>query len=261
MGALVFDAQPGCSLLNASACAQAAVLAYSDESAIDAGARALGFDRVRPFRRSANYAAVLVREDVIVVAFRGTDDWGDWLTNLNVLFKKSPLGYVHRGFMKATESFWPELAGYVREARTRDQAVWVTGHSLGGALAVLTSIKLYLEEAIPIAGLYTFGQPPVGTTGFGSRFTERCSFGLYRFVNHTDAVSDVPILGREHMGTVRYFDVSGKLWEGTPPFKVALMDHVRAPHLHGGRSQFLAHSIAKYAELIAGELTGQSPRG
>lgn len=261
MGALVFDAQPGCSLLNASACAQAAVLAYSDESAIDAGARALGFDRVRPFRRGANYAAVLVREDVIVVAFRGTDNWGDWLTNLNVLFKKSPLGYVHRGFMKATESFWPELAGYVREARTRDQAVWMTGHSLGGALAVLASIKLYLEEGIPIAGLYTFGQPPVGTTGFGSRFTERCSFGLYRFVNHTDAVSDVPILGREHMGAVRYFDVSGKLWEGNPPFKVALMDHVRAPHLHGGRSQFLAHSIAKYAELIAGQLTGKSPRG
>lgn len=261
MGTLVFDAQPGCSLVNASACAQAAVLAYNDENTIEERARAVGFDRARPFRRGTNYAAVLSREDVIVVAFRGTDDWGDWLTNLNVLFKKSPLGYVHRGFLRATESFWPELAGCVRETRTSQQAVWVTGHSLGGALAVLASVKLSLEDGIPIVGLYTFGQPPVGTTGFGSRFAERCSYGLYRFVNHTDAVSDVPILGREHMGTVRYFDVSGKLWEGDPPWKVALMDHVRAPHLHGGRSQFLAHSMAQYAELIAGELTGKSPRG
>ena len=248
-------------MLNASACAQAAVLAYSDEAAIEEGARALGFDRVRPFRRGANYAAVLVREDVIVVAFRGTDDWGDWLTNLNVLFKKSPLGYVHRGFMKATESFWPEIAAYVREARTRDQTVWVTGHSLGGALAVLASIKLYVEDGIPIAGLYTFGQPPVGTLGFGSRFTDRCSFGLHRFVNHTHAVSDVPILGREHMGTVRYFDVSGKLWEGRPPWKVAMMDHWRAPQKFGGLSQFLAHSMATYVELIAGQLTNTSSRG
>ena len=239
------------SLVNSLACARTSLLAYGDAATVDSTATAWGFESACAFARQPNYGIVLCGRELIVVAFRGTDEWADWLTNLNVLFKRSPLGFVHRGFMKATDSFWPDLARHVVERRDHDQRVWITGHSLGGALALLAATKLFVENNVPIAGLYTFGQPPVGTGAFCSKFEEQRPFPMFRFINHTDAVSDLPILFRDHVGEVRYFDTSGALWEGEPPWRVSALDHMRAPTKYGGLSQFMAHSMKNYVELLA----------
>ena len=190
--------------------------------------------------------------EMILIAFRGTDRLNDWLTNLNIFYKRSPFGFVHCGFMKAVASFWPDLMQHILEIRNNDQLIWFTGHSLGGALAVLASIKVYFENGLQIAGSYTFGQPRVGTVSFCLNFDKQCPYRLYRFVNHTDAVSDAPMITLlEHVGAVRYFDTAGALWEGEPPWRVSLADHWRAPRLHGGLSQFGAHSMKNYVDLIA----------
>lgn len=243
------------SLVNSLACARASLLAYSDAATIRETATDWGFKSATDFTKEPNYCIVLCNREIILIAFRGTDQWADWLTNLNVFFKRSSLGLVHRGFMNATVSFWPDLARHILEVRDNTQHIWITGHSLGGALALLASIKLFFENKLPIAGLYTFGQPPVGTASFCARFEKQCPFRLYRFVNHTDAVSDVPILFREHVGNVRYFDTSGVLWEGEPPWRVNLLDHMRAPAKYGGLSQFLAHSMKNYVELLASQVS------
>lgn len=243
------------SLVNALACARTSLLAYSDVETVGKTATAWGFKSAKAFTRGPNYGIVLCNRDIILIAFRGTDQWADWLTNLSVFFKRSPLGFVHRGFMQATASFWPELARQILEVRDNDQSIWITGHSLGGALALLASTKLFIENKLPIAGLYTFGQPPVGTGTFCSRFKTQCPFRYYRFVNHTDAVSDLPIMFREHVGDVIYFDTSGAMWKGEPPWSVSLLDHVRAPAKYGGLSQFLAHSMKVYVELIGARVS------
>ena len=36
--------------------------------------------------------------------------------------------------------------------------VYVTGHSLGAAIAMVAAYELQYEEHIPVAGVYTFGQ-------------------------------------------------------------------------------------------------------
>lgn len=153
--------------------------------------------------------------------------------------------------MKATELFWPELPQKISEFCDRDQTVWITGHSLGGALAALAAAKLLVEHKLELAGLYTFGQPPVGTIRFCSRFEKQFPNRFFRFVNHTDAVSGAPIFFRAHVGEVRYFDTSGALWEGAPPRRVRVLDHMRAPAKFGGLSQFTAHSMNNYVELLA----------
>jgi triacylglycerol lipase len=222
------------SLINSLACARASLLAYSDDAMVTATASDWGFDSAKPFTKDSNYVIVLCNREIILVAFRGTDRLNDWLTNLNVLYKRSSLGFVHRGFMKAVASFWPDLTHHILEIRNNDQRIWSTGHSLGGALALLASIKAYFENGLPIAGLYTFGQPRVGTVSFSLEFAKHCPYRLYRFINHTDAVSDAPIITLlEHVGEVRYFDTAGALYEGEPPWRVSVADHMRAPRLHG----------------------------
>jgi triacylglycerol lipase len=252
MTGFTFEAhQADFSLINALACAHASHLAYSEETAVTTTARDWGFDSVKALTRGPNFAILLSNGEIILIAFRGTDKWNDWLTNLNIFYKRSPLGFVHRGFMKAAISFWPDLAQQILSMRDNDQHVWFTGHSLGGALAVLASVKAHFEDGISIAGVYTFGQPPIGTVSFGMGFTKRCPYRLYRFINHTDAVSSAPIITLlEHVGEIRYFDSSGTLWEGEPPWRVSLADHVRAPCLHGGLSQFKAHLMKDYIDLI-----------
>lgn len=256
MISFAFEAQRSdFSLINALACARVSHLAYGDDAMVSATARDWGFDGVKPLTRGSNFAIALCNREIVLVAFRGTDKWNDWLTNLNIFYKRSPLGFVHRGFMKAAVSFWPNLAQQIRNMRDNDQCVWFTGHSLGGALAVLASVKAHFEDGISIAGVYTFGQPPIGTTSFGLGFEKRSPYRLYRFINHTDAVSSAPIITLlEHVGEVRYFDTAGILWEGEPPWRVSLADHVRAPGLHGGLSQFKAHLMKDYVDLIAAKI-------
>ena len=245
------------SLINSLACARASLLAYSDEATAIATANGWGFDSVKALSRGPNHVIVLCNREHILVAFRGTDGLSDWFTNLNILYKRSPLGagFVHRGFMKATASFWPDLQQHILKMRDNDQRIVFTGHSLGGALALLASLKCHFSDGLPIAGLYTFGQPPIGTVAFSLKFRERCPFRLYRFVNQTDAVSAAPIITLlDHVGEVRYFDTEGTLWEGKPPWRTRFADSIRAPRLHGGLAQFGAHSMKDYVDLIATRL-------
>lgn len=256
-----FDStNPEYNLVNALGCARASLLAYEDPGAVKQTVSGWGFDKFEHFSRDQHFGITFGNAEVVFVAFRGTDERADWWSNLNIFFKRSPLGWVHRGFMKATELFWPELPQRISEFRDRNQPIWITGHSLGGALAVLAATKLHNEHNLEIAGVYTYGQPPVGTVGFCTKFEKQFPKRLYRFVNHTDAVAEVPILFCEHAGEVRYFDTSGKLYLGEPPFLESALDHIRAPGKYGGLAQFAAHSMQNYVDLITQRITEEDAR-
>ena len=229
-------------------CALAARLAYLDGNALEAAVAKSRFTLVAALQRGSHHAVVLDDDRVRMVGFRGTDDRVDWRTNLNVLARSTPWGRVHRGFLEAVTTFWPQVGDTVREGIGRDRRIWLTGHSLGGALAVLAAAKLS-EEGHSVEQLCTFGQPPVG----GSDFCRHCSMTLgeryIRCVNHTDAVVDDLSMWRQHSGTLWYFDVDGHLHHDVS-FRRGLIDHVLAPHRFGGLSQFGAHAMANYLPLL-----------
>lgn len=132
---------------------------------------------------------------VILVAFRGSESIAeDWLTNAQFVTDPGPFRgtKVHEGFQDALYPAVMQLSLHVSEMGPLP--IWVTGHSLGGALANIFSAML-LEHGLPLAGLYTYGSPRVGDKKFDAAMARAFrAHGIHhhRVVNDGDAVPHVP---------------------------------------------------------------------
>jgi triacylglycerol lipase len=94
-----------------------------------------------------------------------------------------------------------------------DKEIWVTGHSLGGALASLLTAML-IADGFGVAALYTYGAPRVGDNRFEEIFNEKFSTA-YRVVNQDDVVPHLPpeFFGFSHSGHRILFDREGSRQE------------------------------------------------
>ena len=200
-------------------------LVYASKDEIGAGLTEQGFrlagDRFYISNRTTDTQCFVAGDaQKIVIAFRGTE-WAkvaDWVTDVRI-FKETwtaahPLGKVHNGFYGALQSIWSEIEAEVNRLRTDRQTIWLTGHSMGGALAALAAATLVLHRrAIGCNGVYTFGQPRVGDHTFAGNFNRSFKKQCFRLVNNNDVVTRVPpqIFGYSHVGTLKYFDADGRL--------------------------------------------------
>jgi triacylglycerol lipase len=238
------------SMLDAAiVCAMASQLAYEDGEPLAQASATADLELKQRMTHASNFGAIFDHGDMRVVAFRGTDGRRDWLTSLNLLWRISPWGPVHRGFWDAAASFHSEVDASVREAKGSGRRVWVTGHSLGGAIAVLTAARLSASSPSLVDGLCTFGQPPVAGLLFGRRCTETLGGRYLRLVNHTDAVVEASTLLAAHCGWLWYFDAEGRLHHDRP-FKVALADRWKANRSLGGLYMFAAHGLDGYRQPL-----------
>src|SRR5437879_3380091 len=153
---------------NALGLAMASQLAYENRATIDATSKTWGFTRSDflaspPGVEWDTQAFVASNADAVLVAFRGTepDDLKDWITDADAVFAHTEVGPVHYGFWAALQSVWTQLEQTIQQHQDRAQSLWITGHSLGAALATLATARL--RRALkPIHGLYTFGSPRAG---------------------------------------------------------------------------------------------------
>lgn len=201
---------------NALRLAEASQLAYKPIRDVKAHVKnKLGFDKCIFFDKKDTQGFIIANAEVIIVAFRGTESIPDWLTDLNVKFTKDKWGNVHKGFSKALDNVWKELIKVISNFQDNSQTIWITGHSLGGALATLAAARL-MQNNLDINGLYTFGQPRVGNAIFKRIFDLRFKHRTFRFVNNEDIVTRIPptAMKYEHIGSVFYFDTAGKLHRG-----------------------------------------------
>ncbi|XP_059637969.1 triacylglycerol lipase OBL1-like [Cornus florida] len=184
--------------------------------------------------------------DLIMVAFRGTDpfDADDWVTDVDISwYDIENVGRIHGGFMKGLGlqkgKGWPkeinqspekQFAYYTIRQKLREllqknenAKFAVTGHSLGGALAILFVAVLGLHEDEDawllerLEGVYTFGQPRVGDEKFGEFMEEKLrvhDVKYIRFVYCNDIVPRLPydngIMLFKHFGTCLYYNSSYK---------------------------------------------------
>ncbi len=140
---------------------------------------------------SVDNTQVYVAQDdrSIVVAFRGSeapttlDGLKDWLlTNANnylILpegragtdFAAAGVGArFHRGFLDALEMVWEPLLAAVDEAqKAKERPLWITGHSLGGALALLAAWRLQ-RSFMAVQEIVTFGAPMIGNEAASQAF-------------------------------------------------------------------------------------------
>lgn len=136
------------------------------------------------------------------ISIRGTDNSHNALQDINFLKDKSfRLGInLHTGFHRTAELIADDLLTRL----DRTYSIYVTGHSLGAAQALI--VAWYLDYSnFNIAECITFGQPKV-TDSVGTR-KMRGKIKLTRVVNETDVVALVPPTGTHrsryaHLGTL-----------------------------------------------------------
>jgi len=195
--------------------------------------------------------------DFAIACFRGTEPGNpkDYVTDLKAL--TTPLQgrvRVHRGFKDAfeadgiAEKLGERISSQVRVKRP----VWLTGHSLGAALATVAGHR-YRE----VAGVYSLGAPRVGN----EEFWRSIHTPVYRIVNHVDFVTMIPtaVPGQyAHGGELKYIDREGRLHEALRMPKL-LADRLRWPGPHyadiagrwkqGERDQIPMRSISDHSPL------------
>lgn len=131
---------------------------------------------------------------MIVVVYRGTQQVKDWITNLKAskqdISSKTAagqtivIGQMHQGFYDAYKSIENQLDNILK-ALPEDYPVYLTGHSLGGALATVTT---WFIDGHRLAACYTFGAPRVGTEKLGAHYRTP----VYRVVYGPDPVPNLP---------------------------------------------------------------------
>lgn len=144
------------------------------------------FQLVKTFNNGGTQAFIAERDSdkMAVLAFRGTETVPDDIkTDLNARFYTRDGVKVHDGFHQA----FLQVESDVRKAvqSLPNHKLYITGHSLGGALALIATRALNMDN---IAACYTFGSPRVGSLEFDSAI----KVPIYRVVNAADAVPRVP---------------------------------------------------------------------
>ena len=144
------------------------------------------------FHDTETFGFVSRRADTgdVYVAFRGTESTVDWLVNIEVkqVTQHQSWGLVEDGFAAVYSQCSDTILGALRTLAPA--RLFVTGHSLGGALATLCAADIKGTLGIaPI--LYTFASPRVGDPAFAARFMAECP-ETWRVVNTEDLITNVP---------------------------------------------------------------------
>lgn len=147
---------------------------------------------------------VAKRKSIDVIAFRGSQQKTDFF--FDGFAVPLPFGgrLCHGGFVLALKSVWDELLPHI----DYDKRTLICGHSLGGALAELTALKLHKRHEN--LNLVTFGKPNTFFKGF------KQPLGLdkqYSVVHGSDMVARIPRLlyGPSCSQTQVYFTNKGEL--------------------------------------------------
>lgn len=212
-----------------------------------------GFSLKRTFNEDGTEAFLATRktDKIAVLAFRGTQkgdgrDKGrrkDIETNMYAEFNTKKSGpKVHSGFINAFNHVKKAVAS---ETKNLDgHSLYITGHSLGGALAIIAARELKYDR---IAACYTYGSPMVGNGKFGKKI----KVPVYRVVNATDRIPRLLLLklgGYKHYGDMWYLtacDSDKKNLKVTNVAAVAKKDRRRAR-----RRAIKDHRIKEYRNKL-----------
>ncbi|MDJ0901202.1 MAG: alpha/beta hydrolase [Xenococcus sp. MO_188.B8] len=196
------------------------------------------FEKVYGFNNRSSQAILIKHKHFLVAAFRGTDEVADWIDNISVVtleqikagfresFKKwlsreqtfstnYSFGRVHQGFYQAFLDVWERDGMWEKLEELIDlkqSPLWVTGHSLGGAMATFAGAWL-AERNLPVRGIYTFGQPRCGDKDFSIQLNAKLPNKIFRFHNSNDIVPRLParLMNFEHTGKLIYITEDRKL--------------------------------------------------
>ena len=244
---------------NALIFAKLSDLAYQDKEEIFGELKQSGFYKHHFIDNpeTGTQGFIAANDQHLVIVFRGTQlQLKDLTTDAEIKLVVGDAGKVHRGFFKAFNSIRGELELKIQEFQDNQQRIWLSGHSLGAAIATLAAMRLALQE-ISIEGFYNYGSPRVGDGDFVSALQTQLTGRSFRVRNNNDVVTRVPVAGifllrYRHIDSLVYFDSQGKRREGMGMMAM-LIDHFRG-HLDDigelGSDGLKDHKIASYLKVL-----------
>ena len=175
---------------------------------------------------SGGQAYVAYNDDSLFVIYRSTDAEDGWDLTLNVLtdlkayytdldfLDDNPELANKFGDLKVHSGFHKEYLRYREQVLSQTQKhpnkrIYVSGHSLGGALASLTSLDIVAQTGRDVT-LVTFGAPRVGNKAY-QQLSDHLIPATYRVVINGDPIPRVPgsVLDYQHSGKVLQIDEKG----------------------------------------------------
>jgi Lipase (class 3) len=219
----------------ALACARLSRLVYDANDNICSELEATGA-QVEFFRDTNKdlFGCVAIWQEHIVVTFRGTANMRNWRLNIrimpHILSEYSDRVSVHSGFHDAYQAVSEQVLAILdRHMKVTPRKIYLTGHSLGGAMATIAAAHMSNRKVNSmqdyISACYTFASPRVGYRNFD----DFVRVPLYRIMRGTDLVPAMPLrfyvpgLPRYyHGGDTRYFrsNVKHRVARRTPPSRI-----------------------------------------
>jgi pimeloyl-ACP methyl ester carboxylesterase len=162
---------------------------------------------------------------------------------------------------------WPKIQAVLKAATPTK--IFVTGHSLGGALAVLTAEKINTVLPGRVRAVYTFGMPRTGDRNFATGYNQSLGARTYRLAHGNDVVPTVApsSLGFRHVGRYLHCARQGKFdpqaldptpGSDLPPFLNGLAANLK-DLLHGPLTNVVSDSVR--INLAAAFQLGAVPAG
>ncbi len=242
-----FDPAGGFSIDNARAMMWMSQLAYEayqqgPSATIQTVGNLWKFTSVVPFTKTqvsikASYDTCGVigeREKAVVLAFAGTDPavWETVITDVTLRRGAD----THAGFQAAADAVKAEVAQAIALSQAGAKPLFITGHSLGAAVAALTALAAVGQGANP-AAVYGFGMPRIGNANFHTDYTKALGERTFRFVHGLDIVARIPpsivpgISDFRHVGHVFQCASGGKFVDAGPLSDLDADDPPFAPEL------------------------------
>jgi len=229
--------------------ANISAITYEDPKESKNKFKSFGFTIVEFFNVEGAQAYLLKdMNGMHVLSFRGTEvtQKSDVLADLKAGKNLEACGgKVHVGFKGEINKVWPAITVSLANI----DALYVTGHSLGAAMATIAASRIQTK----VKALITFGSPRVGDKDF----VKSVVVDHYRVQNNCDDVTKVPfrLMGFDHHGTHKYMNYYGEFRDLTPWQRVKDMARSRLKARAKGQKyigvfdHMMANYIAKLEKL------------
>ncbi len=185
----------------------------------------------------------------LVLVFRGTEGWFEWAEDALIVqepltistLPNEQLGCVHLGFLTAFQNLNQSAAQALQSspeamALAESATVFITGHSLGAALATLASLDLHAWNT----ATYTFGCPRVGSPTFAAAF-DKFVPNNYRVTSGWDIIPPLPPV------MINPLSVSPSVYQHTAgecPVYTSLVEFIK--HVEEDNDPFYGHHLSTY---------------
>lgn len=146
------------------------------------------------------YGFLLESEEDSILVFRGTQRTAEWIGNIYAVQQDyinpntgKSIGRMHNGFRRIADSIINPLAVDAVKAINPDKPCYVSGHSLGAALATVLALDIALAVPAlqPNLQVYVYASPRVGNPEFARNYAKILP-NSFRVTNLADPIPTMP---------------------------------------------------------------------